>query len=94
MKLLTLLNLFLYTAYSYNITSSCYSCLSSTAPSNKYCISYDDATTGYCCELGNANDSCSKYTRYVCSDLVQSKSMKLYLCPNTATKCYATSLTE
>ncbi len=79
---------------TYSITSSCYSCLSSVSPSNKFCISYDDAPSGYCCEASNSTDACSKFSRYLCSDLVQSKSMKLYMCPNQATKCYSTSLLQ
>eukprot|EP00347_Sterkiella_histriomuscorum_P006261 403353448 len=32
-----------------------------------------------------------KSSRYLCTDVVQSKSMKLYLCPNTQSKCFSTS---
>ncbi|CDW74466.1 UNKNOWN [Stylonychia lemnae] len=75
----------------YSITSDCYGCLSSTSPVNKYCLSYEDASKGYCCDLSNTNDFCSQNKRFMCSDRTQSKSMKLYLCPNSASKCFSTS---
>ena len=89
--LISILIIFTYKSHGYTITSDCYGCLSSTSPVNKYCMSYEDAPKGYCCDTTNNNDFCSVNKRFMCSDLVQSKSMKLYLCPNSPTKCFSTS---
>ena len=79
---------------AYNVTSQCYQCLTQTSPSSKYCLPYEDSSTGYCCQTSSTADQCSSNSRYVCSDLVQSQSMKLFLCPNQATKCFSTSLLQ
>lgn len=87
--IILILSIYSKITFQYTITSNCNSCLSTST--NKFCSPYEDSSTGYCCDSTNESDFCGKNNRYLCSDVVNSNSMKLYLCPTSQSKCFSTS---
>ncbi len=80
MELLLFLMGMLSFTTAYTTTSDCYNCLIASNPTSKYCISHEDASSGYCCSTASTH-FCGNNKRYLCSDIVQTPSMKLFLCP-------------
>ena len=82
--------------YSVTTPSLCSTCLQSTTANtyNKLCLSSENALFGYCCNITDTTDYCSSSSRYLCSDMAQTTSMKMWFCPMDPTMCFHSSPTE